>query len=387
MQIGRFVSAVLTVVLIASCELISPLGKQSPQVQTLNLDTFEQTMLANIGQQWDGFAYAINQNGNLRRSDFFGLWDRSGTSADLTTPIYGSSINKFVAAVAVMKVMQNNPGVDLDNGIAGFLPPAWGATNDLSAFIQTVTIRGLLTHTSGIPGPQAGTFNSDYTTLRNIAQNGLGVAPAAGYAYSNANYGFLRMFIASMNGASYWGTDQQMENTAIGEYRMFMENEVFSLAGQLSDVGTAGIAPTTNPSSALYYLWNQTSGGWVIGDRSANLASGGYYFSVLDLAQFLAYLNHSEQIITAANRQILYDAFFGLSDGAPPPLSPNGARGWYYSKAGSLADGTGRGNRNVIAILPGGIEVVFMANSRGGVMDGTGVLRNAIFAAYDASWE
>ena len=132
MQIGRFVSAVLTVVLIASCELISPLGKQSPQVQTLNLDTFEQTMLANIGQQWDGFAYAINQNGNLRRSDFFGLWDRSGTSADLTTPIYGSSINKFVAAVAVMKVMQNNPGVDLDNGLAGFLPPAWGATTHRS---------------------------------------------------------------------------------------------------------------------------------------------------------------------------------------------------------------------------------------------------------------
>ena len=372
-----------------SCDVIGLFtgdqGGYAPEPESFNVALFEQNLVAQVGTQWDGYAYAISRNGQLVGSDGFGDWVRGTIEADITTPIYGASVNKFVAAIGVMKALQLNPGIDLDDTIDGFLPPPWGGvTAPLSSFIQGVTIRQLLTHTSGIPGPTANTFDSDYDTLKGIAQNGIGQAPAAGTVYSNANYGFLRVFLSSMNGASYPAgfSDEQLEGVIINNYRIFMENEVFALAG----VDGAGIRPTVTASAALYYQWNNGQAPWTIGDRSANLASGGYYFSVRDLAQLLAWVNHSEQVISKEMRDLMYDNFFGLSDGQAPPLSPNGLHGFYYSKAGALISNN-RGMRAIVAILPLGVEVVFMANSRGGTLDGTATLRNAIFAAYDAAWE
>lgn len=74
-------------------------------------------------------------------------------------------------------------------------------------------------------------------------------------------------------------------------------------------------------------------------------------------------------------------------DGFAYVISQNGTHGWHYSKGGSLIDRVGRGVRTIVAILPLGVEVVFMANSRGGTMDGAATLRNAIFTAYDNAWE
>ena len=384
-----FITEIAVFVLLAgSCEMggifSGGQGGYAPELESFNIDLFEQNLVSQVGTQWDGYAYAINRDGQLAGSDGFGDWVRGSMAADITTPIYGASVNKFVTAVGVMKALQLDPGIDLDDTIDSYLPDVWGAAVPLSSFIQGVTIRELLTHTSGIPGPTANTFDSDYATLKDIAQNGLGQPRATGTVYSNANYGFLRIFLSTVNGASYSSvsTDAQLEGLIIGNYRDFMENEVFDLAG----VGGAGITPTVTESAARYYQWNNGQAPWTIGDRSANLGSGGYYFSVRDLAQLLAWVNHSEQVLSKEMRDLMYDNFFGLSDGQAPPLSPNGAHGFYYSKAGSLINNN-RGIRAIVAILPLGVEVVFMANSRGGAMDGTATLQNAIFAAYDASWE
>ncbi|HKJ84522.1 MAG TPA: serine hydrolase domain-containing protein [Spirochaetia bacterium] len=361
-------------------------GGYAPEPDSFSIDLFEQNLIAQVGTQWVGYAYAINRNGQLVASDGFGDWVRETVSADTTTPIYGASINKLVTAIGVMKALQLDPGIDLDDTIDGYLPDFWSPAGggSLNSFIRGVTIRELLSHTSGIPGPTANTFDSDYATLKDIAQNGLGQAPAAGVVYSNANYGFLRIFLATVNNASYSAAtnDTDLENIINGNYRDFMEREVFDLAG----VGGSGVNPTLTDSVARYYQWNDGQVAWAIGNRSANLGSGGYYFSVRDLAQLLAWVNHSEQIISSEMRDLLYDNIFGLSDGQAAPQNPNGAHGFYYSKAGALISNN-RGVRNIVAILPLGVEVVFMANSRGGAMDGTAALQNAIFAAYDAAWE
>ncbi len=360
-------------------------GGYAPEPESFDIGLFEQNLVNQVGTQWEGYAYAINRNGQLVGSDGYGDWVRGSMEADITTPIYGASVNKFVTAIGVMKALQLNPDIELDDSIDDYLPGVWSPAGGggLSSFIQGVTIRELLTHTSGIPGPTANTFDSDYAVLKGIAQTGIGQAPAAGTVYSNANFGFLRIFLSSVNGASYPAgfSDAQLEGVIINNYRIFMENEVFDLAGE----GGAGISPTVNESAARYYQWNSTAGPWTIGNRSANLGSGGYYYSVTDLAQLLAWVNHSEQVISKEMRDLLYDNFFGLSDGQAPPLNPNGAHGFYYSKAGALISNN-RGVRNIIVILPLGVEVVFMANSRGGAADGTAALQNAIFTAYDAAW-
>ena len=372
---------------VGSCDIIGlvtgGLGKTAPDPPSFDVGLFEQNLVNQVGTQWDGYAYTINQNGQLVASGAFGNWVRGGMAANITTPIYGASVNKFVAAIGVMKALQLNPDIDLDDTIDGFLPPQWSATGSLDFFIRNVTIRQLLTHTSRIPG----SFNSDYATLMGIAQNGLvqnnvPQPPATGTAYSNANYGFLRIFLSTVNGASYGSVPlAELEDSIIVNYQSFMKTNVFDRAG----VAGAGITPTVAPSAARYYQWNNAQDPWTIGDRSWSLASGGYYFAVRDLAQLLAYVNHSNQVISKQMRDLMYANFFGLSDGQAPPLSPNGQFGFYYSKAGALTNNS-RGMRAIVVILPQKVEVVFMANSSGGAMDGTVALRNAIFAAYDAAW-
>jgi CubicO group peptidase (beta-lactamase class C family) len=169
-------------------------GGYAPEPESFDVNLFEQNLVSQVGTQWEGYAYAINRNGQLVGSDGFGDWIRGSMEADITTPIYGASVNKFVTAIGVMKALQLNPDIDLDDTIDGYLPDVWSPAGGggLSSFIQGVTIRELLTHTSGIPGPSANTFDSDYDTLKGIAQNGIGQAPAAGTVYSNANFGFPR---------------------------------------------------------------------------------------------------------------------------------------------------------------------------------------------------
>ena len=241
-----------------------------------------------------------------------------------------------------MRLLELEPSVGLGDGIAGYLPSVWSDSD----FIQTVTIHELLDHTSGVagagvPGFTANTYDSDYARSKDIGQTGLDPSDtvATGYAYSNANYGFLRLLIAGLEGASYTGTDSSDATNAIGAYATVIQCEVFDKAGPSNGAGGfVGITPSASPSVVQYYAWGTTLPGWSIGNRSDNLASGGYYFSVLDLAQLMAYLNHTTQILTWQSREALYDSFFGLTDGARAAQNPNGSHGWYYLKAGSLAN-------------------------------------------------
>jgi CubicO group peptidase (beta-lactamase class C family) len=351
-----------------------------------DIDVFETKVVNGLGNQWAGYAYAISQNGQLKRDGVFGKRisvSDGNVNFEVDSPIYGASVNKVMTAVAMLKILEakGNGSADgwLNASIAQFLPPNW----NFGPNSATITFRQLIQHRSGIASNAA----IDYSGLRTLIATGTSADKS--YNYSNANYALLRILIARMgsNVPANSPSDATNATNVLAGFRKYMEDHLFDPFNIKVNTRPFG----SNP--ALYYGWGNLSNGWNMGDMTSRLGNGGFYFSTLDAAKFLSFLNHSEQIISKNTRQLMYDQFLGWSDGNQPQNEPNGVYGTYYFKNGSFCsavDGggcSGRGVRNIIAAFPhNGVEVVIMANSRGGNMDNSTQLRAMLRNAYDNAW-
>lgn len=354
--------------------------------KVFDIDRFQENIQDAVGNQWAGYAFTISQKGQLKRSAAFGkrIAPMDGDiDFETTSPVYGASINKVMTAVAMLKILEEEGNGDasfwLNANIAQFLPPGWS----FGPNAQNITFRNLLQHRSGI----ASNAPFDYQGLRALIATG--TSANKNYAYSNANYGLLRILVARMSGnaAANDNNDGSNANAVLSGFRRYMENELFKPLNIEVDTKPFGAAP------ALYYRWGNIANGWNIGDLSNRLGNGGFYFSPVDAAKFMAYLNHTEDIVSKSTRELIYNQYLGWSDEIQPQNEPDGERGKYYYKGGSFcsaSDGSGcngQGVRNIVVAFPhNGVEVVFMANSRGGNMDSSANLRAAMRNAYDNAW-
>lgn len=387
--IQSYVVAVLaTFLLLPACEK-SPIGPTDVQGhgKQFDIDVFETNIANGLGTQWAGYAFTISRNGQLKRNVAFGkrisVAD-GNVNFEVNSPLYGASVNKVMTAVAMLRILeqQNNGNVNsaLDASIAPFLPPNW----TFGPNSASITFRQLIQHRSGI----ASNAPIDYADLRTLLATG--VSANKSYAYSNANYALLRILIARMgsNVAANSANDANNATAVLTGFRAYMEANLFNPFGINVNTRPFGNQP------ALYYNWSNLTNGWNMGDMTNRLGNGGFYFSALDAARFLAYLNYTEQIISKNTRQLMYNQFLGWSDGIQPENEPKGAYGTYYYKSGSFCsavDNTGgcagRGVRNIVAVFPyNGVEVVIMANSRGGNMDNSAAMRTMLRNAYDNAW-
>ena len=84
----------------------------------------------------------------------------------------------------------------------------------------------------------------------------------------------------------------------------------------------------------------------------------------------------------------MYNIFLGWSDGDPLTNPVVGDHGTYYIKQGTFQNGNGQSVRTLIVTFPKNkIEVVFLANARGGNLDNTNGLNLVLRNAYDNAWE
>jgi D-alanyl-D-alanine carboxypeptidase len=120
-------------------------------------------------------------------------------ATDSTVYAVGSVTKQFTAAAVVMLAEQG--GLRLDDPITRYLPeglPAW----------KGVTIRHLLTHTSGVPEyPDTLDFRRDYTEgelVRLAAAQPLQFAPGTSWRYSSTGYALLGVLIHRVTGLA-WG--------------------------------------------------------------------------------------------------------------------------------------------------------------------------------------
>jgi CubicO group peptidase (beta-lactamase class C family) len=135
--------------------------------------------------------------------------DSSGRTVTPQTPFILGSVSKSFTALAVMQLVQAHR-VQLDAPVRRYLPAFRLA--DGGAYTR-ITVRQLLTHTSGIPksagtdplrGPQA-TLAAQVHALASVRSG----TPGAHYEYSNANYEVLGLVVQTVSGEPFGTYIQQ----------------------------------------------------------------------------------------------------------------------------------------------------------------------------------
>lgn len=116
-----------------------------------------------------------------------------------------ASISKLVTAVAVLRLVDAGR-LALDEPVAARLAASLGVTLGSDAW-STVTVRQLLSHTSGVPKYRGEFFGGTFTSCEAAAvhglSHGLDRTPATAHVYSNLNFCLLGLLVADVTGQRY----------------------------------------------------------------------------------------------------------------------------------------------------------------------------------------
>jgi len=158
-----------------------------------------------------GLSVAVARGDHLIVDEGVGIADLEWKApADASTVMRIGSVTKQFTAAAIMKLHEQGR-IGLDDSIARYLP-------DFDTEGHTVTIRQLLTHTSGIPNytsqpaffaRQAPLDLSDKELLASIKGVPFDFEPGTKWLYSNTNFYLLGMIVAKVSGMSYADYMQQ----------------------------------------------------------------------------------------------------------------------------------------------------------------------------------
>lgn len=229
-----------------------------------------------------GLGLAIVAKGDVVAERVYGLADiENGVPVKPTTAFNIASVSKPFSAMAVVRLARRQ-GIGLDASARALLP--W-----LPATLSTVTIRQLLTHTSGIVR-DVRTGNEDDPKAEEyrarIARAEPAAEPGARFEYSNTGYAVLGWAAEAAAGMSF---------------ERLLAREVFEVAG-LS--GARYRTPLAESDRAKPYRW-------VAGQLepetyvSGGFASGGIVMSTRDFAAFGQALQDG-RLLSAEERELVW---------------------------------------------------------------------------------
>jgi CubicO group peptidase (beta-lactamase class C family) len=234
-------------------------------------------------QHIPGVALAVVQDGKIVKAAGYGLSNvELGVATKPESIFQTGSVGKQFTATAVMMLVEEGR-VGLDDKISKYFPNAPAAWKD-------ITVRHLLTHTSGIPDyteeKTGGAINmrTDYTEaelVKKIAGLPLDFQPGEKWSYSNSGYLLLGVLIHHVTGEFY------------GD---FLQQRVFQPLQMTSTriISEADIVPNRSAGYRLVKgeLKNQE---WVSPSLNTT-ADGALYTNVLDLAKWDAAL-YTEKLL------------------------------------------------------------------------------------------
>lgn len=226
---------------------------------------------------------------------------RSGRRNTLDTPFYLASVSKMFTAVAVLQLVSRGQ-LSLDDPLSRYLPDFPRRIAD------RVTIRRLLTHTSGIEldenedfnraTQRAGTMAELYDVQLKFLSRSSGIdsfVPPDRFDYSNEDYDLLGVIIERIAGISY---DE------------FLRRNIFEPAAMPHTHAFAPGHPIVG--GAIGYTARDTSGAfqWLPHENRAFMQqrtrpSGGHYSTVGDLLRFARALRSGAILDTALTRHML----------------------------------------------------------------------------------
>jgi len=271
-------------------------------------------------QHIPGIGLAVVRNGRIVKAKGYGL-----ANVELNTPVSpetvfdAGSISKQFTATAILLLAEEGK-LSLDDSIAKYFPEAPPA-------LKAVTIRHLLTHTSGIPDVSDGTdethgvkgvvdFHREYTEdelARAYLAQPLDSQPGTKWNYCNACYDLLGFLIHRIAGKPY------------GD---FLRERIFAPLSMTTTrvFSYADIIPNRASGYGLVDgAWKNAPRWWSQSILSG--AAGGLWMNVLDLAKWDAAL-YSERIIKRSSLEAMWTPV-PLDDGSAYP----GGMGWFIASA------------------------------------------------------
>ncbi len=350
----RFVIRSISLACVTIAIMIVAPSAPAQQSSFASIDAFVTREMAD--QHIPGVAVGIYTNGAITRVKGYGL-----ANIELAVPVKpatifqsGSMGKQFTSAAIMMLVEEGKVG--LDDSLPKYFP-------DAPATWRGITIRNLLSHTSGLqdyasdsntaPGGPIN-LRADYTEeqlVRIIETFPIEFAPGAKWEYCNSNYLLLGAVIRKASGKFY------------GD---FLQERIFGPLGMTSTrvISEADIIPNRAAGYELVdgKIKNQ---GWVSPSLNTT-ADGALYFNVLDLAKWDAAL-YSERLLKKSSFDQLWSVA-KLSDGQPNPA--HYGFGWFIRDINGHRliehSGTWQGFRTYIArYVDDRVTVVVLTNQGG----------------------
>lgn len=290
-----------------------------------------------------GALLAVASRGSFVTLQTYGL-----SNVELRTPVSDSTVfeigsisKQFVAAAAMLLVEEGR--LDLDDPVHDYLP-------DLPSEWMGVTIRQLLTHTSGIPDYEL-IRSYDVYRFRMTPEDVIHIAhsrpmdfePGTGWFYSNTGYYLLSMVV------------ERIEGKSIGDVlnaRIFQPLHM----GQTRMTAPEDIIP------------HRAAGYWVDGrdrlinraptETSSTLGAGGLLSSVRDLAKWDEAL-YSETLLTDESKTMMWTSTV-LPDGEDTGYGFGWGVGGFRGMPAQTHGGQVAGFSSRIVRIPGE-EIVLLA--------------------------
>lgn len=181
-----------------------------------------------------------------------------------------ASLTKQFTATAIM-LLAADGALRYDDSVSRFLP-------QLPAYARGVTIRQLLTHTSGLPAYEDFVPDSQTTQVHDRDVPGL-IARAdslyfpagAAYRYSNTGYALLALVVEHVSGTTF---------------ARFLNDRIFAPLGMS---GTVAYEEGISTVRRRAFGYSEREGRWIRTDQSSTsavLGDGGIYTSIVDLARW-----------------------------------------------------------------------------------------------------
>jgi CubicO group peptidase (beta-lactamase class C family) len=268
-----------------------------------------------------------------------------GIAATPSTNYRLASLTKQFTAAATLLLVEDGR-LRLEDRARDWLPSLPEATS-------AVTIRHLLTHTSGIVAYEDLIPSSTTTQLRDAdvlglleAENRTYFEPGTSYRYSNSGYALLALIIERASGKGF---------------ARFLKERIFEPLGMDGSVAFEDGVTVVHDRAFGY---SRSATGWTRDDHSitsAVLGDGGIYTSITDLARWDAAL-YDERLLSTESLRLAFAA-------STPTDDPDVAYGFGWRLTGETMwhSGETRGFRNAILRVPErGLAVVVLTNRNEG---------------------
>jgi CubicO group peptidase (beta-lactamase class C family) len=256
-----------------------------------------------------------------------------------------ASMTKQFTATCIMMLKEEGK-LSYADPLTAFFPafPAYG---------RGITVRHLLTHTSGLLDYESLIPDSQSVQIRDAGVLSLLMntdstlfAPGTKYSYSNTGYALLALIVEKVSGESF---------------AAFLQRHVFSSLGMNSTVAYEhGISEV--PERA--YGYKRTDSGFVLADQSvtsAVLGDGGIYSNADDLVKWELSLSTDAIVSRASRDESFADA--ALNDGTPIDYGYGWHKETFLGIRHPYHNGSTRGFRNTIVRFPSQrLSVIILTN-------------------------